>query len=88
MFSFAILSALLHYISIGPDNIDFVSALTQRHGLEIPNTRSFLDGDEKTRLLKDIKLKIGDVAAKDSVGFITIDTERTLGSLKAGRHYQ
>lgn len=76
-----------------PDIFGFVSSLTRDNPyIHLPDGGSSLDGEERARLLKDLKVQLGDVREEDKVGYIALrggvsgQTART-GRVGRGRLY-
>ncbi|KAF2687452.1 hypothetical protein K458DRAFT_386270 [Lentithecium fluviatile CBS 122367] len=64
----AVASAVLSFLRLAPECMDFLSAMTLSDGKTVLGTGSYLDADEGIRLLKDVRTKVGDVKAKEQSG--------------------
>lgn len=84
----SIVSLALTLLRVAPDATDFLSALTlNAAGSSLPDCSSYLDGDERVRVLKDTRLAIGDMQPNQSIGRIGIGQEGNLHALRKGRLY-
>ena len=92
-------STVLGFLRLAPDATDFISALSLNNGMTLlPSASSkfffefffilLLEAEERIRLLKDVRLKIGDVNAGEQIGRIVIGEDGTLGSLSKRRLYE
>lgn len=89
MLSAAVASPVIESFQLAPDSTDFLSALTLKGGRDMMEGGTYLDLDERTRLLKDIVLKIGDGRPEDDeVGKIVIGRETEVCDLRKGRLYE
>ena len=76
----------------GPDILDDFSSFTRDNPYvtaNVPLGGSNMDGIDRTRYLKDVRVKLGDVALEADVGHIAIGTLDTqnIATLKRGRLY-
>jgi hypothetical protein len=88
----ATLDLVLKYLIIGPDVFGTISSMT-RDNQEIPQAEggTFLDGYERTRLLRSLRVRLGDVKPDQGIGHIalaTLDREEKVERMKKGRLYQ
>ncbi|KAF2016902.1 hypothetical protein BU24DRAFT_448696 [Aaosphaeria arxii CBS 175.79] len=83
----AVASTVLRIFRTGPDVLDFISALSLHNGTALLDDGSYLDSDERIRLLKDVRLKIGDADVREPVGRIVVGREEAVGDLRKGRLY-
>jgi hypothetical protein len=88
LFCAAILSAVITLIRISPDATDFLSALTRSDGSTRLESGSSLDEDDRVRLLKNIRLRIGDASSEESAGMVVIGRAENADVLKRGRLYR
>lgn len=51
-----ICSPWLRMITVGPDTLDLISALTRVNDITVPATGSHLDGDKRSRLMRDLRV--------------------------------
>lgn len=85
----AIASPLIEVFQLAPDSTDFLSALTLKGGKDMMEGGTYLNADKRTRLLKDMILKIRDGRPEDDeVGKIVISQEGEVGNLRRGRLYE
>jgi len=65
-----------HYLTRGPGVMLNVSSLATRDSpfVALPTSGSFLDAMERARLMKDQKVRFGDVSAASGVGRLAIGT--------------
>ena len=76
----------------GPDILDRSSSFTRDNPyvtVNVPLGGSRMDGIDRTRYLKDVRVKLGDVALEADVGHIVIGTLDTqnIANLRRGRLY-
>ena len=75
--------------TIAPDVLGYVSSLTRNNpDLTLPTEGSTLNGLQRARMLKDVKVKIGAITGPDGVariGFTTVDAEGS--QLQKGAKY-
>lgn len=82
-----------HFLTKGPDVAMNFSSLATRHNahVPIPSTGSFLEAAERFRLLKDLRLRLGDGEGKGEAGSLVIGAlggGREIGRLGRGRVYE
>ncbi|KAK7997575.1 hypothetical protein PG989_005615 [Apiospora arundinis] len=83
----ALASAALGFFRMAPDCTDFLSALTLTDGRMVLEGGSSLDEYERVRLLKDVRLKVGDSRSWEQVGHTSITQDGHVGDLKKSRLY-
>ncbi|KAK8011521.1 hypothetical protein PG990_010486 [Apiospora arundinis] len=83
----ALVSAALGFFRLAPDCTDFLSALTLTDGRMVLEGGSSLDEYERARLLKDVRLKVGDSRSWEQVGHTSIAQDGHVGDLKKSRLY-
>ncbi|KAK6828444.1 hypothetical protein PG987_011785 [Apiospora arundinis] len=83
----ALASAALGFFRLAPDCTDFLSALTLTNGRMVLEGGSSLDEYERVRLLKDVRLKVGDSRSWEQVGHTSIAQDGHVGDLKKSRLY-
>lgn len=78
MFTTAILQILafgglvLRHLIRGPDIIGYASSLTRDNQFASISGGSYLDGAERARSLRDVRVQLGDVRPEDSCGYIAL----------------
>lgn len=84
------ITVVLDLISLNPDILGYVSTLLGQNSsyLSLPVTGSTLEGEEKTRLLKSVAIRLGDVQIHEAVGRLSIGTPQTTERVYPGRLYQ
>ena len=85
-----ICGAIAKHMTRGPKILGYVSTMTRDNSyIDLPPGGCTLDGLERARLLKDIKVKVLDVAAEGEVGHIALGSAETFGTgrLVYGRLY-
>ncbi|KAK7928266.1 hypothetical protein PG985_005264 [Apiospora marii] len=83
----ALASTILSFFRLAPDCTDFLSALTLNDGRLILEGGSSLDEYERVRLLRDVRLKVGDARSWEQVGQTIIAQDGHVGDLKKKRLY-
>ncbi|KAF2873962.1 hypothetical protein BDV95DRAFT_604181 [Massariosphaeria phaeospora] len=89
-----IVSLLLSFRITAHDIFDYVSSFTRDNPyIDAPAGGSHLDGAERARLLKGLKVQLGDVDAGAEVGYIALrsvrgEEECAEGRIKRGRMYR
>lgn len=90
LFLCGLCGAIFKHATRGPKILGFVSTMTRDNPyVELPSGGCTLDGLERARLLKDVKVKVQDVSPEDAEGHIAFgsaDTSRK-GTLLLGRLY-
>jgi len=64
----AIASTVLGFLRLAPNAPDFISALSLNNGKTMLEHRSSPEADERLRLLRSVRLKIGDTDAGSHIG--------------------
>lgn len=84
----SIVSAVLVFVRLAPDSLDFLAALSL-HGEDhvLPGSNSYMSLEEKVRLYRDVRFSIGDIRADEDVGQVAIAGDGGLAPLKRGRLY-
>jgi hypothetical protein len=88
LFCAAILSAVITLVRISPDATDFLSALTRSDGQTRLDSGSFLNADDRVKLLKNVRLRIGDASPEENAGMVVIGRSENADALKRGRLYR
>ena len=88
LFFCALGSLIVRHITVAPDILGFVSSFT-RDNVYFPITLgggSALDGEERARMLRNVKVQIADVKPDDVVGHVAFTSvvEDTRGEAQAG----
>ncbi|KAL3473811.1 hypothetical protein BJX99DRAFT_260927 [Aspergillus californicus] len=80
----------LNVMTLNPEILGSVSVTTWKSPyVDVPDTGSFLNGQERTRLLKNIVIRLGDVQSWDPVaGKLAIGTEDRIIHIAKERLYQ
>ncbi|KAF2021751.1 hypothetical protein BU24DRAFT_457695 [Aaosphaeria arxii CBS 175.79] len=74
--------------TLGPEMFGFVSSMTYENPwVKIPSGGSMLDAMERSRLLRDVKVCIGDVHGNEDEGHIALAAGVPLRKLERGRRY-
>ena len=82
--------AVVKHMTHGPNILGYVSTMTRDNPyIDLPSGGCTLDGLERARLLKDLKVKMQDVASEDAVGHIAFGSAEAFGTgkLLPGRLY-
>lgn len=90
LFLCGLCGAIVKHMTRGPKILGFVSTLTRDNPyIDLPSGGCTLDGLERARLLKDVKVKMQDVAPDDAVGHIAFGSAEIdqRGNLVRGRLY-
>jgi len=84
-----IASAVLNFLSIGPEILGYVSTLIKDNPyVPLEMTGSTMGGAERARLMGDMRVKLGDVYPDKDVGYIAISADGSqVGVLQKGRLY-
>jgi hypothetical protein len=60
------------YVSV-PDIFGYVSSLTRENPyVDVPDGGTMLDGTDRSRILKDLRVQLADVRVGDEVGYIAL----------------
>jgi hypothetical protein len=91
LFVVGVVGTFFNYLTLGPRIIGRLSSLT-RDNPHIPMALggSTLDANERVKMLKDVKVKLGDVLPESDVGHIalsSVDGRAEVGTLRKGRFY-
>jgi hypothetical protein len=84
----ALLSGILSFLRIGPDVTDYLSALTRAYQVPTLPGGSYLDAEERVKLLKHVNLRVGDSSPDKEIGNIVIGSTRSVRGLEMGRLYR
>ena len=82
--------AIVKHMTRGPKILDYVSTITRDNPyIDLPSEGCTLDGLERAKLLKGLKIKLQDVAPDNVVGHIAFGSAEVLGmgKLKMDRLY-
>ncbi|CAD6588389.1 MAG: hypothetical protein ASARMPREDX12_003254 [Alectoria sarmentosa] len=85
-----ICGVIVKHMARGPIILGYVSTMTRDNPyIDLPSGGCTLDGLQRAKLLKDIKVKVQDVAAEGGVGHIAFGSAETFGTGKLipGRLY-
>lgn len=85
-------NVVISFMTIAPDLFYYASSLARENPYtETPDGGTALDGAERSRLLKAMKVQIADVSPEDRVGYVVMksvaDGDYQTGRLKKGRLY-
>lgn len=79
---------LLKRKTLAPELFGFVTSMTYENPyINIPEGGGVLDAMERARLLKDLKVRIGDVRGSEEVGHVALSTGANIRRLERGRLY-
>lgn len=82
----------LSHICRAPDMMGYVSSFTYNNPyMSVPTGGESLGAMERARLLRDVKVKIGDARVDDEVGhvvFATMDRAEVIGDLSPDKLYR
>ncbi|KAI9715449.1 MAG: hypothetical protein M1812_005925 [Candelaria pacifica] len=92
LFFCGIITAILHYHVLAPGILNHVSSLTRENPYTpLPPGGCSLDGFARTRLLRDLKVRVVDVKWREGIGHIALSSVRgpadNVGMLRKGRLY-
>ncbi|KAH7079157.1 hypothetical protein BKA63DRAFT_259660 [Paraphoma chrysanthemicola] len=74
--------------TLGPEMFGFVSSMTYENPwVKVPEGGTMLDAMERTRLLKDVQVYVGDVCGDETVGHIAFAAGVPVRQLERGRLY-
>ncbi|KAF2501242.1 hypothetical protein BU16DRAFT_569391 [Lophium mytilinum] len=80
---------LLRRNTIAPEMFGFVASMTYENThVKIPSGGNVLDAMERARLLKDVKVRVGDVRGEADVGHIAFSAGVKTRTLERGRLYE
>ncbi|KAH3982824.1 hypothetical protein HBI56_006440 [Parastagonospora nodorum] len=83
------MALILKRKTLGPEMFGFVSSMTYENPwVKIPQGGTMLDAMERTRLLKDVEVHVGDVRGQDDIGHIAFATGHPVSKLQRGRLYR
>lgn len=75
--------------TIGPDIFDPLIGLTyNNHSLGLPTPGSTLDADDRAKLLRVVRVRLGDVAGGEAIGIIGVGRASEVVPLVQGRLYE
>ncbi|KAI4644369.1 hypothetical protein J4E93_006270 [Alternaria ventricosa] len=89
-----ILNIAIYLTTLAPDYFTYVSAFTRDNPyVKVPEGGSGLDGSERSRLLRKMKVQIADANPESDVGYVVLksvedETEFASGQLRKGRLYE
>ncbi|KAK0708420.1 hypothetical protein B0H67DRAFT_590240 [Lasiosphaeris hirsuta] len=73
MFVVACIGALLNWRTEAPDILGYVSTMTRDSPhVSVPEGGSALDGTDRARLLKELRVQLQDVRPRDGVGYLAV----------------
>ncbi|THX28572.1 hypothetical protein D6D12_04701 [Aureobasidium pullulans] len=82
----------LSHLCHAPDMMGYVSSFTYNNPyMSVPSGGESLGAMERARLLRDVKVKIGDARVNDEVGhvvFATLNRADSIGDLSLKKHYR
>lgn len=89
LFSAAVAGIALKTLAPTPDILGYVSSLTRDNPyVDVPKGGSTVDGIERSLLLKDLQLRLGDVEPEnDRVGHIALGSSHRTKGVYVGRLY-
>lgn len=75
MFVLGVASLILQAVTTVPDLLGYVSSLTRDNPyVGIPSGATALDGPERTRVLRDLKVQVADIRPYDEVGYFALQS--------------
>jgi hypothetical protein len=81
-------AVILKRKTLGPEMFGFVSSMTYENPwVKVPEGGTMLDAMERTRLLKDVEVHVGDVCGDETVGHIAFAAGVPVRQLERGRLY-
>lgn len=83
----AIGSGLCECLSNVPDVLDTISSLTRKNKIVVDEGGSYLDGDDRTRILKNVVVRMGDAAPDAETGLVVLANVGKLGKLDRNKQY-
>jgi hypothetical protein len=89
----SIASVVFSFLTIAPDLFYYASSLARENPYtDTPDGGTALDGGERSRLLKAMKVQIADVSPENQIGYVVLksvgsDEDFKTGRLKKGRLY-
>ncbi|KAJ5109428.1 hypothetical protein N7456_006103 [Penicillium angulare] len=84
----AIVTAVLTSLSMNPDILGFVSTfIWDSPSLGLPRSGTFLGADKKTRSIKPLKVRFGDLRSEEDVGSLSIGRTAETEKVRQGRLY-
>jgi hypothetical protein len=87
LFVASIAAAILRFFLEGPNVLDLVSAMTMPNALRVPTNGGYMDGAERSRLLRRKRIRLGDGASGDIWGKIVVGDERRVKAFDEERLY-
>ncbi|KAL2062279.1 hypothetical protein VTL71DRAFT_6545 [Oculimacula yallundae] len=87
MLAAAAAAPVLRSLCMANDTTDFLSAMILHNGGEIASGRTYLNANERARLIRNVRLKVGDGQPDDAVGKVIIGQEAHVSSFRSGRSY-
>lgn len=88
IFATGVSSLLLKARTLGPETFGFVSSMTYENPyVGLPKGGTMLDAMERSRLLRDVEVHIGDVKGDEEIGHIAFSAGIPLRKLERGRLY-
>ncbi|KAK7535285.1 uncharacterized protein J3D65DRAFT_669373 [Phyllosticta citribraziliensis] len=88
----AAVSAICGVASVAPDVFDTVSSLTRKNRIVVPEGGTWMEGDERVRMLKDVVVFLGDAKPDAAAGCIVLsnnaDGEGKVERLNRNRLYE
>lgn len=88
LFCASSLSAVVTLLRIAPDTADFVSALKRSDGSARLESGSSLDPYNRVRLLKNMRLRIGEASSEEGAGLVVIGQAEDVNVLQLVRTYR
>ncbi|KAH3912226.1 hypothetical protein HBH56_123310 [Parastagonospora nodorum] len=83
------MALILKRRTLGPEMFGFVSSMTYENPwVKIPQGGTMLDAMERSRLLRDVEVHVGDVRGQEDIGHIAFATGHPVSKLQRGRLYR
>ncbi|KAH8703168.1 hypothetical protein BGW36DRAFT_422739 [Talaromyces proteolyticus] len=83
-----LITIVLNLVSLNPEVLEDVGSLLYSPYLGLPAISNTIGGQEKTRLLQDIRIRLGDVQEHEPLGQLAIGTLRTTRRVNPGRCFE
>jgi hypothetical protein len=81
----AIASGIVRLFLRSPDVLDLVSAMTRPNNIKVPQNGSFLDGEEISRLLGEMRIQLGDSERLSTTGRVNVGRKEDVVKLQRNR---
>ncbi|TKA35707.1 hypothetical protein B0A49_13487 [Cryomyces minteri] len=83
-----IVGIVLKERTLAPDMLGYVASMTYENPhVNLPHGEGALDARERTRALRDLRVRIGDVSGEEEVGHVAFTAGRQVRGLERDRRY-